>query len=152
MRAMIFVAVLTSAALTGCDQTPAPVAAPAAPPPQAAVLPPPPAPQLAQAAPVRHHRRHRERYASGYAESSAYSESREYSQNDVSTYGYVSDSRSSYAGNANYEGASAPRAGGGLWVDGYGRGYFTAGHAVRAGTMRGKRLSPWHGYDVDCDR
>jgi hypothetical protein len=152
MRAMIFVAALASAALTGCDQTPAPVTAPAAPPPQAAVLPPPPAPQLAQAAPVRHHRRHRESYASGYSESREYSESSEYSRSDVSTYGYVSDSQSSYVGGARYDGSSASRAGGGLWVDGYGRGYFTAGHAVRAGTMRGKRLSPRHGYDVDCDR
>jgi hypothetical protein len=149
MRAMIFVAAL---ALAGCDQTPAPVA-PIAPPPAAAVLPPLPAPQVAQVMPMRHRHRHRESYSSsGYSESSEYSESSNFSESDVSTYGYVSDSRSSYAGEARYEGSGAPRAGGGLWVDGYGRGYFTAAHIRTAGTMRGKRLSPWHGYDAGCDR
>jgi hypothetical protein len=138
MRLTILAAV-ACAALSGCDQTPtatAPVA-PAA--PQACNCQPAPA-QIAQTSPSRphRHRRHMDHYAS------------EYSESDVSTYGYVSDSRSYSVGEDS--GASAVRAGGGLWVDGYGRGYFTSGHAVRAGTMRGDRLKPWKGYDADCDR
>lgn len=37
-----------------------------------------------------------------------------------------------------------------VWVDGYGRGYFSNGPVTVAATMRGKRLATWHGYDVDC--
>lgn len=151
MRAMIFVTALACAALTGCDQpgqTPAPAPTVAVASPQPAAMPPPPVQQVAQE--PRHHRRawrsERRTSRSEYAQSSDDTES------DVSTYGTVSDSRSSYIGEASGEAGYAPRAGGGLWVDGYGRGYFTAGHIRTAGTMRGKRLSPWHGYDAGCDR
>jgi hypothetical protein len=37
-----------------------------------------------------------------------------------------------------------------VWVDGYGRGYFSNGPVTVAATMRGKRLATWHGYGVDC--
>ena len=144
MRATILAATLACAALCGCDQTPTATVAPAAPVVPAPVAAPAPAALPAQSVaqyPTTH-RRHRHAWAREESSQSEYSES------EVSTYGYVSDSRSS--GGEQTEVADA-RAGGGLWVDGFGRGYFTSGHARRAGTMRGKRLAPWKGYDEKCD-
>ena len=91
---------------------------------------------------------HRHRHRAWAREEDSQSE---YSESDVSTYGYVSNSHSSGGEQTEVADAST-HAGGGLWVDGYGRGYFTSGHALRAGTMRGKRLAPWKGYDEGCDR
>jgi hypothetical protein len=143
MRATILMAsILACAALTGCDQAPQAVA-PVAPPPQASVLPPAPSP-AASPAPVQtvtHHRHHwREtRYAS---ESYSGSESE-------TPYGYSSDSRSSTDTEVATE--TDTRRGGKLWIDGYGRAYHADVPARRAGTMTGKRLAAWGGYDVDCD-
>ena len=147
---MTMLAALACAALSGCDQTPTATAPVAPPAPQAcncqpAAVPPAPA-ATAQLSPAPiHHRRRHWRHTEYYAS--------EYSESEVSTYGTVSESHLYSAGDEETQYASsAPRAGGGLWVDGYGRGYFTAVHATRAGTMRGKRLDPWKGYDADCDR
>jgi hypothetical protein len=155
MRAIIFTVALAAVALSGCDQTPT---ATVAPPAQACnCQPAAPAPVVApaptQAAyPVLRRRHHRAWARREYSRSDD-SES-EYSQSEISTYGYVSDSRSIETGEeqGDYSEASAQARNGGVWVDGYGRGYDTDGHAVRAGTMRGKRLAPWRGYDADCDR
>jgi hypothetical protein len=149
MRAMILAATLACAALGGCDQTPTATVAPAAPAAQAPVAAPVPAPvqSAAQTESPAIHRRHHHAWAHEEDSQSEYSES------EVSTYGYISDSRNSYIGEeqSGYSDVSA-RPGGGLWVDGYGRGYFASGRALRAGTMRGKRLAPWKGYDEGCDR
>jgi hypothetical protein len=143
MRAMILAATLACAALSGCDQTPTVALTPAAPAVPAPVVA---TPAVQTAAPIP--AIHRHRHLAWTREENSQSE---YSQSDVSTYGYVSDSHSSSGEQTEIADAST-RAGGGLWVDGYGRGYFTAGRVVRAGTMRGKRLMPWKGYDKGCDR
>jgi hypothetical protein len=143
MRAMILAATLACAALSGCDQTPTAAVAPAAPAIPAPVIAAPPMQSVAQIPATHRHRRRA--WARGEDSRSEYSES------DVSTYGYVSDSHSSSSEQTDVADAST-RAGGGLWVDGYGRGYFMSGRVVRAGTMRGKRLAPWKGYDKGCDR
>jgi hypothetical protein len=141
MRATILLAaILTCAALTGCDQAPQ-AAAPVA--PQASVLPPAPPPMVAPA-PVQtamHHRHHwREtRYAS-------------YSDSESETpYGYSSDSHSSADSENKSASTSDTRRGGQLWIDGFGRAYHADIPARRSGTMTGKRLAAWGGYDVDCD-
>ena len=143
MRATILAATLACAALCGCDQTPTATVAPAAPVAPAPVAAPPAAPTPSVAQYPTTHRHHRHAWAREESSQSEYSES------EVSTYGYVSDSRSSSGEQSEVADA---RAGGGLWVDGFGRGYFTSGHARRAGTMHGKRLAPWKGYDAGCDR
>jgi len=145
MRAMILAATLACAALGGCDQTPTAAVAPAAPAVPAPVIAGPPAPvQSIAQIPAMHRHRHRAWAREEDSQS-------EYSESDVSTYGYVSDSHSSGGEQTEIADAST-RAGGGLWVDGYGRGYFTSGRVVRAGTMRGRRLAPWKGYDKGCDK
>jgi hypothetical protein len=144
MRATILLAaILTCAALTGCDQAPQAVAPVA---PQASVLPPAPPPPAIAPAPVQtvmHHRHHwrRMRYAS-----------ESYSDSESETpYGYSSDSRSSDS-DSETSSTSDTRRGGQLWIDGFGRAYHADAPARRSGTMTGKRLAAWGGYDVDCDK
>ena len=93
-------------------------------------------------APVRHHRRHyRSESTANYRES--YETDR--SEQSIDTYDFRSSSRASYS--QSRETAGYGRV---VWVDGYGRGYFNNGPVTVAATMRGKRLEPYHGYDVDC--
>jgi hypothetical protein len=142
MRPLILAA-LACALLAGCDQTPTATAVVAAPPaPQACNCQPPAAApaapvQTAQAS-VTRHRRH------WHHEDSATDDT---SQIDVSTYDAVSDSHSS---GGSEEQTSTTRHGS-LWVDGFGRGYYADTPARVAGTMRGKRLDAWAGYDAGCD-
>lgn len=77
----------------------------------------------------------------------------EYSESEYSRSGYTA---SAYAQSGYAQGAYAGGYAGGysngrvVWVDGYGRGYFSNGPVTVAATMRGKRLETWHGYGVDC--
>jgi hypothetical protein len=157
MRALatISAVVLLGANLAGCDmpgshQQQAAAAPPpcncAPPPPPAAAMPPPPEHMTRLSYAPRHHT-YGHRY---YAEArhiyyrSRYETDR--AQQSVDAYDYQSSSRvtrSDYS-ESGYGGGRI------VWVDGYGRGYFSNGPVTVAATMRGKRLAPYHGYDVDC--
>jgi hypothetical protein len=168
MRALatISAVVLLGASLAGCDM-------PGSHQQQVAVAPPPPcncasSPATA-AAPAEHltrfafARRHHYRPHRYYAEARHSNYRGRYetdrSQQSVDAYDYQSSSRVSHSdySEREYEGGYSGGYDGGyngggriVWVDGYGRGYFSNGPVTVAATMRGKRLAPYHGYDVDC--
>jgi hypothetical protein len=159
---------LVAVSLSGCDwidgkpqQT---AAVPAAP----CVCQPPPAPErltrLSYAAP-HHYMRHRHSWAL-YSDGHAYRHGEGYvhGADAVDAYDYVSTSRVSYTESSESSGdideaysrsgmiAGSHRLyrGNIAWVDGYGRGYYDSGAPTVAQGMIGKRLAPYHGYDVDC--
>jgi hypothetical protein len=169
MRALakISAMVLLGAGLTSCDMpgsherqaalTPPPCNCATTPP---AAMTSPPAEHLRRFsyAPRHHYIRHR--YYAQYVHSRYRSRyDVDYSQQTVDAYDYVSSShvtrsaysRSGYAGGyyaGGYEDGYGSRRI--VWVDGYGRGYFSNGPVTVAATMRGKRLDPYHGYNADC--
>jgi hypothetical protein len=155
MRALATISAVTllSAGLAGCDMpgsqqqqaavAPPPATAPTTTP--ATVTPPPdPNEHLARLsyAPQHSYVRHRHYTAARYR---SHDENNR-SQQSVDAYNYVSSSsvtRSSYSESSYGSGQI-------VWVDGYGRGYFNNGPVTVAATMRGQRLAPYHGYNVDC--
>jgi hypothetical protein len=166
---------LAAVSLSGCDwidgkpQQTVAVAVPAAPCNCRPAAAPEPLTRLSYAAPrrVRHHDwprsyssggnyRHREHYSHG--------EGYVHGADAVDSYGYVSASRvdytetsessgayeEDYARGGAYAGSHRYYRGDIAWVDGYGRGYYRGGAPTVAQSMTGKRLAPYHGYDVDC--
>jgi hypothetical protein len=170
MRALatISTVILLGASLGSCDmpgshRQQAAVAPPCDCAPHATTTPAPPAahPTRFSYAPRHHYIRHRY-YAAEHHANYRYRNRYEIdrAQQSVDAYDYVSKSRvtrsdyseSGYSENgyaSEYEGGYR-RGGRIVWVDGYGRGYFSNGPVTVAATMRGKRLAPYHGYDVDC--
>jgi hypothetical protein len=165
MRALatISAVVLLGASLASCDMPGSHQQQVAvAPPPcncaqQAATMTPPPAPTehltRFSYAPRHHYYRHRyyaeARYRPAYYRSRYYADR---SQQSVDSYNYVSSSsvtrsQSDYSDSGYSNGYQSGRI---VWVDGYGRGYFSNGPVTVAATMRGRRLEAYHGYDVDC--
>ncbi len=139
MRMTTFLAAaLACAALAGCDQTPQ--AAAPMPPPAASVLPTPPplAPAPVVEAAATHHHRHHHAW---HTDTSS-----DYAQSDDDSYGYISDSTAS--GDESDTSAASTQTD--QWTDGYGRPHPIGNHQRVAGTMDGKRLDAWHGYDVNC--
>lgn len=175
--ATVSTVIVLGASLVGCDMPGSHQSQAAATPPCNCTTTPPgtmtPPPEPTEHltrfsyAPHRHYVRHRHYYGEAryrdYAEahyrSAYYSRYDSYrAQQSVDAYDYVSSSRvtrSDYSENGyavGYEGgyANGYRGGRVVWVDGYGRGYFSNGPVTVAATMRGKRLLPYHGYDADC--
>jgi hypothetical protein len=164
---------LVAVSLSGCDwidgkpQQTASVAVPAAScncqPPAAT---PEPLTRLSYTTPRRVH--HHE-WARNYTDGGNYSlemqdEGYVHGADAVDSYGYVSASRVEYTESSESSGAYEEDYGRGgayagwhryyrgniAWMDGYGRGYYESGAPTVAQSMTGKRLAPYHGYDVYC--
>jgi hypothetical protein len=164
MRALatISAVILLGAGLAGCDM-PGSQPQAAAPPcnctttPPATMTPPPaPTEHLTRFsyAPRHHYVHHRYYTEAGYHPAhyrSRYDIDR--AQQSVDAYDYRSSSRTIYTQSDYSEGgyeSGGYQGGQVVWVDGYGRGYFSNGPVTVAATMRGRRLDAYHGYDANC--